>query len=354
MNIFKRAKQGIGILLLCMTALCMCVSCTQGAAQSNGSKSDKNISIVTTTYAAYDWVKSILGENPSGIKLTYLLDKGVDIHSYQASAEDIIKISNADMFIYSGGQSDAWIDSVLRNAHNTQQKKIVLTALLGEGALEEEVVEGMQGDAHTHEHKEEGPHDHENASLDSASEHEKDKAEIDEHVWLSLKNAAHYVKLLAGELGDLDPEQKSLYEKNSQAYIERLKDLDTRFQRMVSQSHQKTILVADRFPFRYLTHDYGVNYYAAFSGCYADAEASFDTIAFLAKKVDEIPLHSIVVLEGSNEKIAHAIINATHDQNQKVVILDSLQSVSADDIDAGKDYYNTMERNLSCLQEALS
>ncbi len=355
----KRRFSATVIIILAMTCLiasCFATACASGNRQSNDSNEARKISVVTTSYAVYDWIQNILGDNPSSINVTYLLEKGVDIHSFQPSAEDIIKINTADLFIYGGGQSDEWIPSVLRTTQNSQQKVLILTELLGGAALEEEIVEGMQDDDHGHDHghRDGESHDHETISASSNDQSENEKAELDEHVWLSLKNAQTYVKLLERELAELDPQQKGLYEKNAQTYSDRLNDLDVRYQRMVAQSPNKTILVADRFPFRYLVHDYGLHYYAAFSGCYADAEASFETIAFLAQKVDEIPLHSIIVLEGSNEKIAHTIINTTRDHNQKIVILDSLQSVSADDIESGKNYFNTMERNLTCLQEALS
>ena len=317
---------------------------------------NKKISIVTTIFPEYDWVREIVGNHADKFEITYLMNKGVDLHSYQASAEDIAKVSSADLFIYVGGESDTWAEDAIAEATNKDMKVINLLNSLGSDVKEEEVVEGMAAeDEHDHDHSEEAKdHDHSEEDKDHDHAKEGEEVEYDEHVWLSLKNAQKLVMDIEANIESLDPDNAANYAANAQAYVKKLEELDKEYQKAVDESSVKYILVGDRFPFRYLVDDYGLKYSAAFVGCSAETEASFDTITFLAGKLDELGLKNVVTIENSNQKIAKTIIENTKNKDQGLLVLNSLQSVSQKDIDGGLTYLSVMKDNLEVLKKALT
>ena len=321
---------------------------------------NKKISIVTTIFPEYDWVREIVGNHADKFEITYLMNKGVDLHSYQASAEDIAKVSSADLFIYVGGESDTWAEDAIAEATNKDIKVINLLNSLGSDVKEEEVVEGMAAeDEHDHDHSEEAK-DHDHSEEDKDHDHDHDHAkegeevEYDEHVWLSLKNAQKLVMDIEANIESLDPDNAADYAANAQAYVKKLEELDKEYQKAVDESSVKYILVGDRFPFRYLVDDYGLKYSAAFVGCSAETEASFDTITFLSGKLDELGLKNVVTIENSDQKIAKTIIENTKNKDQGLLVLNSLQSVSQKDIDGGLTYLSVMKDNLEVLKKALT
>lgn len=302
------------------------------------------INIVTTIFPIYDWVREVVGDNATHANITLLLDNGVDLHSYQPTAQDILAISTADLFIYVGGESDEWVEDVLQSAMNPNLKAINLVDAMGEDIKTEEVVEGKEHD-HDHEDSEDHEeHDHEH-------EHED---EADEHVWLSLRNAGKLTGIIADTLSEIDPDYAEYYQENASAYIGKLADLDARYTDTVNGSACKTILFGDRFPFRYLADDYGLTYFAAFSGCSAESEASFETIVFLAGKTDELGLPAVLTIEHPKTRIAETIVQATSAKDQKILVLDSMQGTTVSDIQAGMTYLSVMESNLEVLKEALN
>ena len=315
-------------LLLCVM---LCAAGMTGCSSTNGTDTAK-YSIVCTTFPQYDWLREIIGENADSFSLMLLLDKGGDLHSYQPTAESIARISSADMFVYVGGESDTWVEDALKGAVNKDMRVVNLMDLLGGMVKEEELVEGMQ----------------------CYEEAEHEETEYDEHVWLSLKNAAYLTGALSETLQELDAEHAQEYAANAAAYIESLNALDREYADAVKQSEKKTILFGDRFPFRYLTEDYGINYYAAFAGCSTETDASFETVTFLSGKVDELGLHTILTIEGSDQKIAEIIRENTHGKNQQIQTVNSLQSVTAKEIQDGFTYLKTMRENYEVLKNALN
>ena len=504
-------KKIFTIFLALTMAVGLLAGCGKKNAAEKGESDSNKLSIVTTIFPEYDWVKEILGDKAESTDLTMLLSSGVDLHSYQPTADDIVKISDCDLFLYVGGESDGWVESVLKNAANRKMKAINLLEVLGDSVKTEEIVEGMQEDGHDHGHS----HDEQltendiedrtlsdfagawkslhpfllNGDLDKFCEHraeededssttkdtywEKYKAswqcdaekisingdtitftyadgktvsaeytyagyqpkrndegkirsvryqfktasadapkyvqfndhghepgeaehfhiyfgndgfdalmsgktnpffvkdalsvedildelmghdhgeEKDEHVWLSLKNAETLVGAISDALQELDPDNKDTYAANAAAYIEKLSTLDGAYQSAVDGAAHKTVLFGDRFPFRYLVDDYGLGYYAAFAGCSAESEASFETVSFLAKKVDELGLPCVLTIEGKNHKLAETIVQSTAGKNQKVLTMDSMQSMTSKDVANGATYLSVMEQNLSVLKEAL-
>jgi len=456
--------------------------------------SGQKLKVVTTIFPEYDWAKVVLGDKAENAELTLLLKSGVDLHSFQPSAEDIAKISEADLFIYVGGESDEWVDDALKEAKNKNMKVINLMEVLGDkaevstfedsevkdrglsdwkgewqsayplaksGALDEAFKEkaektgkmtaeeykayylkgyetdiakiNIDGDTISFtdesgkevksaykylgtyiqnwstgtkaamyrfeaEDKNSGApiyveiNDHmiepaepehfhirfSNESFDAIKDPESywptfypaamtaeevndelaghdhhEETEYDEHVWLSLKNAELYVNKIAEDLSALDAANAENYKKNAEAYVKQLSELDMQYADVVKNATNKYLLFGDRFPFRYLVDDYGLDYSAAFVGCSADTEASFETVRFLAEKVDEKKLNNILVIENSDQKIANTIQQNTQEKNQKILVLDSMQSVTEKNIADGETYLGVMQKNLEVLKQAL-
>ena len=282
----------------------------------------------------------ILGDKADKADVTMLLDKGVDLHSYQPSTADIAKISEADVFIYVGGESDEWVEDVLKQAKNKNLKVINLMDVMGDKAKEEEVKEGMQ------------PEEEEHAE-EAKDGKEEEEVEYDEHVWLSLKNAKIFTKKIADVLSEVDKDNAKTYQANYESYAKKLDDLDKKYAEAVASAKNKTLVFGDRFPFRYLVNDYGLDYYAAFVGCSAESEASFETVTFLAKKIDELGLGNVLTIEGKNHKIAKTVVDNTKNKDQKVLTMDSMQSTTSKDVKDGATYLGIMEKNLEVLKEAL-
>ena len=308
---------------------------------------DNRISVVTTIFPIYDWAREIVGDEEN-VEVTMLLDSGVDLHSYQPTASDIMKVATCDVFVYVGGESDEWVEDALKEAVNPDMVVVSLMELMGDDAKAEEIVEGME---HDHDHGDE-EHDHEDEEHDH-EEHEHEE-ELDEHVWLSLRNAQKLVTRLSAALGEADPAHADAYAANAEAYAGRLAQLDERYAAVRESADFDTILFGDRFPFRYLADDYGLTYYAAFSGCSAETEASFETIVFLAGKVDELGLHTVLTIERDNHRIAQTIVDNSRDKDARVRALDSLQSTTGQDAENGVTYLSVMEDNLAVLEAALT
>ena len=354
------------------------------------------LSIITTIYPEYAWLKEILGTRADSVDITLLIKNGVDLHSYKPTAQDIAKIASANMVVYVGGESDEWIKDALEASPKKDRAEVNLMVALGDRVKAEEVVEGMQNtetkderretkeeEHHHDEHAEE--HEHHDEHKEHAEEHHNEHAqhhskigkrdehhdehaeehhhhhdneeeiENDEHVWLSLKNAEILVQKIAAELAKLDATHAQIYAQNANTYIAQIKSLDIEYRTAVESAARKTVLFGDRFPFRYLVDDYGIKYYAAFVGCSAESEASFKTIAFLAGKMDSLSLPTIFTIEKGNQKIANAVLAASKNSKQaQVLIINSMQSITEQQIAEGISYLSIMSSNLEVLKKALN
>ncbi len=337
-------KKIIAVMLSLM--LLASLSLTAAAAE------EKKISVVTTIFPIYDWVREVVGDGPS-VELTMLLDNGVDLHSYQPTVADMMKIATCDVFIYVGGESDEWVEDALREAVNKEMTVVNLVEAMGDNIKIEEIVEGMEHEHEDHDHEEHEDHDHEGDEDHDDHDHEHEE-EADEHVWLSLRNARKLVIAIAEALTQADPDHAEIYSANASAYAEKLSALDRKYEEVTKDSAYRTILFGDRFPFRYLADDYQLSYYAAFSGCSAESEASFQTIVFLAQKVDELGLPAVLTIEGANHKIAETVIGTTSAKNQKILVMNSMQGTTLADVQAGVTYLSIMESNLDVLKQALN
>lgn len=334
--------------------------------QNSIEKGNSNkISIVCTTFPQYDWVKNILGEEAERFNVTLLLDNGVDMHSYQPAVKDIATAGSSDLFIYVGGESDTWVEDALKEAKNKDLKAINLMETLGNSVKEEEVVEGMREEreslGHSHEKSSKEKQEqtqkesHENSQeINGQKEAADEEPEYDEHIWLSIRNAEIMVKNIEKAIEQLDSDNAKVYQTNAENYIKKLDTLDKQYANTIQNAKYKAILFGDRFPFRYMADDYDLKYYAAFAGCSAETMAGFETVTFLAKKADELRLPVILTIENSDGRIAEAVKSNTTKKNQKILAMNSLQSVTKEQIADGITYLQVMQENLSVLSEALN
>lgn len=334
--------------------------------QNSIEKGNSNkISIVCTTFPQYDWVKNILGEEAERFNVTLLLDNGVDMHSYQPAVKDIATAGSSNLFIYVGGESDTWVEDALKEAKNKDLKAINLMETLGNSVKEEEVVEGMQEEreslGHSHEKSSKEKQEqtqkesHENSQeINGQKEAADEEPEYDEHIWLSIRNAEIMVKNIEKAIEQLDSDNAKVYQTNAENYIKKLDTLDKQYANTIQNAKYKAILFGDRFPFRYMADDYDLKYYAAFAGCSAETMAEFETVTFLAKKADELRLPVILTIENSDGRIAEAVKSNTTKKNQKILAMNSLQSVTKEQLADGITYLQVMQENLSVLSEALN
>ena len=334
--------------------------------QNSIEKGNSNkISIVCTSFPQYDWVKNILGEEAERFNVTLLLDNGVDMHSYQPAVKDIAIAGSSDLFIYVGGESDTWVADALKEAKNKDLKAINLMETLGNSVKEEEIVEGMQKErgflGHSHEKSSKEKQEqtqkesHENSQeIKGQKEAADEEPEYDEHIWLSIRNAEIMVKNIEKAIEQLDSDNAKVYQNNAENYIKKLNTLDKQYANTIQNAKYKTILFGDRFPFRYMADDYDLKYYAAFAGCSAETMAGFETVTFLAKKADELQLPVILTIENSDGRIAEAIRSNTTEKNQRILTMNSLQSVTRKQLAGGITYLQVMQENLSILSEALN
>ena len=332
----KRVRKKSHRILAVMLAAILAAGVLSGCGAGAEKKKDR-FSIVCTIFPEYDWVKNIVGDRTDKFDITLLLDSGVDLHSFQPTAEDIMTIADCDLFLYVGGESDRWVNDALKERINKNMVVMNLMEVLGDGVKEEETVEGME----------------ENEEEDEEEAGDPEKAEYDEHIWLSVKNAETLVDQIAENIILLDPENRSVYENNKNQYQDALQKLDEDFSGMAKEAAKDTVVFGDRFPFRYLMDDYNIRYYAAFQGCSAETEASFETVIFLAGKVDELGLKTVFVTENSDQKLAKTIISNTKEKSQKVLSMNSMQSTTMKDIRDGQNYLDLMKENLESLKKAL-
>lgn len=295
------------------------------------------IQIVTTVFPLYDWTKAVVGDDPD-FQVILLAESGVDFHSFQPSTEDIMKIKKSDVFLYIGGVSDQWVSKVIEEQGSNDGENISMVSALGDRVKSEDEELELGADSYNHEHQ-------------GGKTHEE---EIDEHLWLSLKNAKIYVEKICQVLSDRYPEKKDVFNENCSAYVQKLDQLDEQYQDAANSGSHKAVIVGDRFPFRYLLDDYGIQYFAAFPGCSSESEGSFEKIIWLAQKADQLNVNKIIAIEGSTQTICNSIIENTEKKDQSVVVMNSMQQVSMKDIEGGENYLKIMEENLEALKEALN
>lgn len=315
----------LSFLLICTLCLSL-TACGTVPEQENG-----KLTIVTAIFPEYDWLRNLTAGS-DGVEVQLLIDKGVDLHSYQPSVRDIVTISTCDVFIYTGGASDVWVNDALETAMNEDPVVIDLMEV-----LEQHRELCVEDDHHHHEHDD---HDHAHTA--------------DEHVWLSLRNADILCRELTAVLQELDEKNSDLYAANFADYGAKLQALDVRYSDAVSEAKHHDIVFADRFPFTYMMEDYGLHHHAAYEGCSAETEVGFETFALLADTVDKLELDNVVVIDDSDLRIAKTVIASSDNQSRGICTMQSMQAVSRRQINDGITYLDIMEQNLAALQQVLN
>ena len=317
------------LLISIILSLCAC---------SGEKKEDGRITVLCTLFPQYDWLRN-LTRGSENINLSLIIANGTDPHSYQPTAEDIMSISNCDMIVYVGGDSDEWVETAIERSKNKNTDKVVLTKLSGMS------LQNISASSHSHEEHSDTEHSHEGHSHST----------LDEHLYLSLRNAVTAIKALTERLCLLDESNSELYLKNSREYIAKLSSLDADFAATLDTANIDTpfMLFADRFPFVYLLADYDIHYAAAFEGCTTDVNADFDTVIRLINEADEHNVKYIAVTENSDKALANTVISSTKSKEQKIILLNSMQAVSRSQINGGADYLSIMEENISAIKTAI-
>jgi len=290
------------------------------------SESPKGLRIVASNFVSYDFARAIC-KDKADLKL--LIKPGMEIHSFDPSPMDIINLENADLFIYTGGESDQWAEKILSSMKNPPKTLFLLVE--NAETLEEELVEGMEGD-------------------EEESEEEESEFEIDEHVWTSPENACRIIENLEKTIAGLDSANSDFYEKNAGVYIEKIRGIQQQIKNLVSKKENPFIVMGDRFPLRYFVEEFGITYRAAFPGCSSAVEASPQTIAYLIDTVKARNLPAVFTIELSNQKIATAISEAT---GAKVIELNACHNLTKAQFDSGFTYADSLEQNLAALEEGL-
>lgn len=317
--------------LVCIFALLLALPLSGCADKTD----DGKINVVCTLFPQYDWMRNIIGESDS-VELSLIIANGSDPHSYQPTAADVLKISECDMIVYLGNESDLWVSEALERANRPDIVKVALCEL--EGMTLHNI------SSHSHEHAED-QHEH----------HDHAHGTLDEHIWLSLGNAMAATEQLAVELSALDTDNAELYKENAKKYVERLGVLDSRYKKAVEESdaERRFMLFADRFPFVYLLSDYGIDYQAAFEGCTTDVDADFDTVLTLIKEAERHGVKYVGVTESSDKALARTVVKSAKHTEMEILTMNSMQAMSKKSIDDGATYISVMEQNLTVLKKAI-
>lgn len=319
----KRTHRVLGALLFCM----LCIFLPSCSAEGTGN--DEQLTILAATFPPYDFARAIAGDDAS---VSMLLDPGTESHSYDPTPQDIRKIQNCDIFLYGGGESDAWLDNILDSLDTEHTRILSMMELVA--LLDEETSEGMTtaegSDAHDHAHEDE---------------------EYDEHVWTSPSNAAAITEAICHLMCEVDPEHAATYQSNADAYIGEIRNLATDFSNVISEASRRTLIFADRFPFLYFVREFDLDYYAAFPGCAEQTEPGAQTIAFLINKVKEEGIPVVFYTEFSSQQLADSVCEAT---GANKMLFHSCHNVTKSDFDAGATYVSLMRQNLENLRKALN
>ncbi len=330
-------RKMISLIISAVLLTAILAGCSNRTAEIDSGAPDK-ISVIATIFAPYDFARQIIGDKA---EIRMLLPPGSESHSYEPTPQDRIAIESCDVFIYVGGESDAWVTDVLEAVDTANMKIVTLMDCVE--AVEEEIVEGMEDDEHDHADEDEHTDEHDHA--------DEEPAALDEHVWTSPRNAKLIVEKISNAIAEKDSANAEIYRQNTAAYLSKLDELDAAFQEVVDNAVRKTIVMGDRFPFRYLADAYGLTYFAAFPGCSTDSEPSAATVAFLEDKIKAEGIPVVFHIELSNMNMATQI---AEDTGAKVLLLHACHNITKDDFQNGATYLELMNNNVSALKEALS
>ena len=311
-------------ILAAVTAIALGASLCGCSGGETADSADKPL-IITTIFPAYDFALQVFGDTA---EVRMLLKPGQESHSYDPSAKDIVEINGCDLFVYNGGESDQWVESVLQAAPDVETFRMTDAVSL----LDEEHSEGMQEEEHDHDHA------------------DGDEEEYDEHVWTSPDNAAAIVRALGSRAKALLPDSAAELDSNTESYAAQIGKIDGRLKELLD-GEKRYFIFGDRFPLLYFFKHYGLNYYAAFPGCGSETEPSAQTVTFLLDKLGQPDaVKAVFCIELSGRKLADVL---AEDSGLDVVEFHSCHNITADDFAAGETYVSLMERNLQTLEKVL-
>ena len=313
---------------ICALCLAACLAAALAACGQPPAEDSGRLKVVATVFPAYDFARAAAGD---AAQVELLLPPGAESHSYEPTPADILAVQDCDLFLYLGGESDAWVDMILESVdfRGSALRMVDCVEL-----LEEETVEGMEG-GHGHDH------DHGAPGLGEVTGY-------DEHVWTSPRNAAAITRAVGERMGELDPANAGTYSAGAEAYAAQILELDREFWDFFAGVADRTMVFGDRFPLRYFAEEFNIDYYAAFPGCSTQTEPSAATIAFLTDKVRQEGISTVWYIEFSNHLVADSIAEAT---GAETALFHSCHNVSADDLEAGATYITLMEGNLETLRQ---
>ena len=319
---FKKIALGIIAISIVVIAIIFLLT---GGKKGNKINNDK-LQIVSSNFASYDFLRAIIGDNEN-VELTFLVGPGKDTHSYDPTAQDLIKIQNADMFVYIGGEMEKWSDKVLEALEDTNSKIICIADDIDK--VEEKEIDGAEKE---NEENEEGA--------------------FDEHIWTSPANAIKMVEVLEKNMEEIDSKNSNKYKQNSENYIAKIKEVDKKIQKVVDNKKRDRLIFGDKMPMQYFIDYYNLKVSSAFNGCSTETEPSASTIAYLEKKAKEEKLPVILYIELNPGKVAKTIANEIGNGCEAMQI-QSLHNISLDDFQNGETWVSLMERNINVLEKAL-
>ena len=292
----------------------------------NTKKDTNKIQVVVSNFASYDFLRAIIGDN-NNVELTFLLGPGKNSHSYEPTAQDLIAIQNADLFVYVGGEMEQWADKVLESLDNKNIKVICIADSVE--TIEEKEVDGAEEE-----------------------EEEEEEGAFDEHIWTSPSNAIKMVSSLEKAMEEIDTNNAEKYKKNAENYIAQIKDVDSKIQQIVDNKVRDRLIFADKMPMQYFMDYYDLQVSAAFSGCSTETEPSAKTIAYLLEKVKTEKIPVVLYIELNPGRVANTIVREAGNGCEAMQI-QTLHNVSLDDFNNGETWVSLMTRNIEVLKKAL-
>ena len=317
-------KRNIIIAVITIALVIAFVAITFALGGKNKEKKNGKLNIVTTTFSTYDFSRQIVGDKAT---ITYLLGPGVDAHSYEPSAADLVKIQEADVFIYIGGEMEKWVEKVFDSDTLDTSKTKVIHVTETIDTIEEAEVDGAE-----------------------AEEEEEEEGAFDEHIWTSPANAIKMMDYLSEEFGKLDEKNKETYKANAEKYIAKIKDVQAKIKEVVDGKVRNRLVFGDKMPMQYFLNEFGLEASAAFGGCSTETEPSAKTITYLVNKVKEEKIPVVLYIELSTGKTAKSIAEETGTEAMQI---QTLHNISKDDFENGQTYVSLMEKNIEVLKKAL-
>lgn len=339
------SKKIFGLILAGVVLITGCTAKTEK--KDKGDNTKGKLKVVTTIFPEYDITRAIAKDK---VDLELMIKPGVDVHSFTPTPQDIKTVQNSNIFVYGGTEHDKWVENLTKSIDMKNKKVVKLVD--GIQQLEEESVDGMKHEHHHDDEKEdEHNHDHKHEKEDEHDHKDESEKELDPHYWTSPKNAIQMVKTITNALVEKDSDNAEFYKENAENYIKQLEGVDKELHDVVDNAKIKKVVIADRFPFRYLFKDLGLEYRALFSGCSVESTASAGQIKKMVDYVKENKIPVVYHIEMGKGELAETVAK---NSGAKVKLLHSIHTVTKEDFDKGITYIDLMKQNVEALKEGLN